>query len=46
VKVINLNTTLDFTNFVDLKDDNKDNYLNLLLVYKGLVNKRAFIIIK
>ena len=46
MRVINLNTTLDSTNFVDLEDNNKDKDLNLLLVYKGLVGKRASITIR
>ena len=47
MRVTNLNTTPDSTNFVDLEDDNNNNDdLNLLLVYKGLVGKRASITIR
>ena len=41
MRVTNLDTTLDSINFVDLEDNNKDKDLDLLLVYKGLVGKRA-----
>jgi len=43
VRVTNLDATPDSTNFVDLEDDNNNNDddLNLPLVYKGPVGKRA-----
>ena len=41
VRATNLKATPESADFVDLEDDEEDNDLNLLLVYKGPVSKRA-----
>jgi len=43
---MNLDTTLDSIDFINLEDDDKDKDLDLLLVYKGLVSKRASVTIR
>ena len=44
MRATNLKATPESVNFVDLEDNEEDNDLDLLLVYKGLVSKRASII--
>ena len=44
IRATNLKATLESTNFINLEDNKEDNNLDLLLVYKGLVSKRASII--